>query len=221
MIIVINGGGTTAEHLVVRMLEQEHRITVIEEDLEIVEHLAEVMPRQVTIVQGDGCDSEVQRDAGMTEADLFIAMTGHDETNLVSCELAMANFDVPRCIASINSPQNERIFRLVGIEPVSSTELIARMVEEEAVIGDLRMVFSLREGDIIMAKSTLPQRMREREGIRASRVALPDEVRLIAVIREETVEMIAPDTYLMPGETVVAVMKSDAEGAFKTAIKRL
>lgn len=221
MIVVINGGGTTTEHLVVRMLEQRHRVTIMEEDLETVEHLAEVMPRQVTIVQGDGCDSEVQRDAGMAEADLFIAMTGHDETNLVACELAMANFHVPRCIANIGSPKNEKIFRLLGIEPVSSTELIARMVEEEAVIGDMRMVFSLREGDIIMAEGKLPQRMRNREGIRASKITLPKEVRLIAVIRDEAVEMISADTYLMPGETVVAAMKSDAEAAFKATIKRL
>lgn len=221
MIIVINGGGTTSEHLAVRMLEQRHRVTIIEQDLETVERLAEIMPRQVVIVQGDGCDLEVQRDAGMGDADLFVAMTGRDETNLVACELAMATFHVPRCIANVSSPKNEKIFRLVGIEPVSSTELIARLVEEEAVIGDMHMVFSLREGDIVMAEGKVPQRMRNASGITASKLKLPKDVRLIAVVRDDAVEMIDPDTVIMPGETVVAAMKSDAEESFKAAFKRL
>ena len=48
----------------------------------------------------------------------------------VACEIAMTAFNVPRCIANVNNPKNGRIFHEVGIEPVSSTELIARMVEE-------------------------------------------------------------------------------------------
>ena len=139
MYIVIVGGNMTAEYLISAMRENRHRVTVIEEDLEIVDRLVEVLPTQVTVVHGDGCDSEAQRDAGVGDADLFIALTGHDETNLVACEIASAAFDVPRCIASVRSPKNERIFREVGIEPVSPTDLIARMVEEEAVIGDMRM----------------------------------------------------------------------------------
>ena len=140
MYIVIVGGNMTTEYLVSAMKGNHHRVTVIEEDLETVERLVEVLPRRVTVVYGDGCDSEAQRDAGVGDADLFIALTGHDETNLVACEIAMAAFDVPRCIASVRSPKNERIFREVGIEPVSSTGLIARMIEEEAVIGDMSMV---------------------------------------------------------------------------------
>ena len=221
MYIVIAGGSMTAEFLVADMHAKRHRVTIIEEDLETVDHLTEVLPKYVTVVQGDGCDSEIQRDAGMADADLFIALTGHDETNLVACEIATTAFDVPRCIASIRSPKNERIFREVGIEPVSSTGLIARMVEEEAVIGDMRMVFSLREGDITMVETKMPAKMKHADGVLVSEIPMPRQANFIAVVRDDDFEMINPDTRLMPGETVIAAAKADAEQEFLHVIRHL
>ncbi|MGN0959617.1 MAG: NAD-binding protein, partial [Coriobacteriales bacterium] len=58
MYIVIVGGNMTTEYLVSAMKGNHHRVTVIEEDLETVERLVEVLPRRVTVVYGDGCDSE-------------------------------------------------------------------------------------------------------------------------------------------------------------------
>ena len=134
MLIVISGGSTTAEFLISSMLHKGHRIVVIEEDREQIEHLSEALPPQVLIVEGDGCDSTVQLDAGVDDADLFVALMGHDDTNLVACEIAMTNFRVPRCIATVNSPKNERIFKEVGIEPVSSTKIIGRMIDEKVCL---------------------------------------------------------------------------------------
>lgn len=221
MYIVISGGNLTAEYLISTMHNMHHHFAVIEKDPEVVERLVAVLPRKVSVVQGDGCSPEIQHDAGMADADLFIALAGHDETNLVACEIAMATFDVPRCIASVRSPKNERIFKEVGIEPVSSTSLIARMVEEEAVIGDMRMVFSLREGDITMVETVMPARMRNANGVRVSSISLPRQANFIAVVRDGDFEMINPDTVLMPGETVIAAAKADAEEEFLRVIKRL
>lgn len=221
MYIVILGGSMTAEFLISAMQAQRHRVTVIERDVETIDRLSAVLPSKVMVVAGDGCDPEIQRDAGVADADLFIALTGHDETNLVACEIAMVTFDVPRCISSVRSPKNERIFREVGIEPVSSTNLIARMVEEEAVIGDLRMVFSLREGDITMVETKMPARMKHRDGIQVSSIPLPRQANFIAVVRDDDFVMINPDTVLLPGETVIAAAKADAEEEFLHVIKRL
>ena len=221
MFIVISGGSTTAEFLISMMLEQNHRITVIEEERETIEHLAEALPPEVLVIEGDGTDSAVQLDAGVDDADLFIALMGHDETNLVACEIAMTAFNVPRCIASVNSPKNGRIFREVGIEPVSSTELIARIVEEEATVGDMRMVFSLREGDIVMVETKLPTKMKHHDGVRVADIPFTHDTQLIAVIRDDNFTMIVGDTILHPGETIIAATKSSSEDEFRNTIRRL
>ena len=121
----------------------------------------------------------------------------------------------------MRSPKNERIFREVGIEPVSSTGLIARMIEEEAVIGDMRMVFSLREGDITMVETKIPTRARHKDGIQVADIPLPRQANFIAVVRDGDFEMINPDTVLRPGETVIAAAKADAEEEFLRVIKHL
>lgn len=221
MFIVISGGSTTAEYLISMMLEQNHRITIIEEDRETIDHLADTLPPEVLIIEGDGTDSAVQLDAGVDDADLFVALMGHDETNLVACEIAMTAFNVPRCIANVNNPKNGRIFHEVGIEPVSSTELIARMVEEEAIVGDMRMVFSLREGDIVMVETKLPAKMRHHNGVRVTDIPFSHDTQLIAVIRDDEFVMITGDTVLYPGETIIAATKSDAEEEFRNIIRHL
>ncbi len=221
MLIVTSGGSTTAEFLISMMLDQNHRIVVIEEDHEVIEHLSMVLPAQVMLIEGDGCEFETQLDAGVDEADLFVALMGHDDKNLVACELAMTNFDVPRCIASVNSPKNLQIFKAIGIEPVSSTEIIARMVEEEATTRDMRMVFGLREGDIIMVETRLSERMRHKDGIVVKEMGLSRNVQLIAVVRDGDFVMIDGKTRLMPGEKVIAAVKSSAEKEFRELMRKL
>ena len=221
MLIVISGGSVTAEYLITMMLEQNHRIVVIEEDRETLEHLADVLPPSVLIVEGDGTDSSVQLDAGVDEADLFVALMGHDDTNLVACEIAMAAYNVPRCIANVNSPKNIRIFREVGIEPVSSTEIIAQMVEEEAVLGDMRMVFSLREGNIGITRAQVSRSLSSKDGIRVADVPLDDNARLIAVERDGDSVMVTPETALFAGETVIAAVKSGHEDSFRAVMRQL
>ena len=87
------------------------------------------------VIHGDGCDSKYQEDAGIRRADVFVATTGQDDDNLVSCEIAQRVFNVPRCIARVNNPKNLRIFREVGIESVSSTTLIANLIEARDAAG--------------------------------------------------------------------------------------
>lgn len=221
MFIVISGGSTTAEYLISMMLNQNHRITIIEEDRETADHLADVLPSDILIIEGDGTDPAIQLDAGTDDADLFIALMGHDETNLVACEIASTAHNVPRCIASVNNPENNRIFREVGIEPVSSTELIARMVEGEALAGDMRMLFSLNDSNIVLIETKLPAEMHHKEGVRVSEIPFLSNTKLIAAKHDGQYDMISDDTVLHPEEKILAATESDAEEQFREIIKHL
>ena len=59
---------------------------------------------------GDGCDSDFQEDAGIRKADVFVAVTGRDDDNLVACEIATRVFSVNRCIARVNNPKTVESF---------------------------------------------------------------------------------------------------------------
>ena len=221
MQIVISGGSSIAEYLVPSILSDGHSITIIESEKETFDHLAEVLPQEVMLVEGDGCDTDTQLDAGVDRADLFIALMGHDETNYVACQMAMKNCEVDRCIAVLNNPKNEPLFRKASIEPISSTVLIEKMIKQESTLGDIRMIFYSQEGDIIMIETRLPKKMRHRDKIMVGDITLERSARILAVVRDGDFYMVNNKTVLRPGDRIVAAVKADAEDYFREIIQRL
>ena len=157
MYIVIAGGGKIGSYLAGIMLKSGNEVAVIEQRLATADRLSVQLTGPYLVIHGDGCDSRYQEDAGIRQADVFVATTGQDDSNLVSCEIAQRVFRVPRCIARVNNPKNERIFREVGIECVSSTTLIANLIEEEALLGSVSVVSSLTHGNVALAEVMVPR----------------------------------------------------------------
>ena len=153
MYVVINGGGKIGAYLANVLLKSGNEVAVIEQNRRTADRLSVELTGRYLIIHGDGCDSKFQEDAGIRHADVFVATTGQDDSNLVSCEIAQRVFSVPRCIARVNSPKNMRIFHEVGIESVSSTTLIANMIEEEALMGSVSVVSSLTHGNVRSPRS--------------------------------------------------------------------
>ena len=218
MYVVINGGGKVASYLARTLLERGQAVAIIEKRGEIVEKLVAELPGSPLIIQGDGCDAAFQEDAGAGRADVFVAATGDDDDNLVSCQLAKIAFGVPRTISRVNNPKNERIFNALGIEAISSTTIISRMIEEEATIGDLRTLISLRQGNMAIVEIELPT---DRCVVCNKAVAdldLPTECVLVALVRGEDAITVHGDTELQPGDVVIAFTKVEHEAALKRAL---
>jgi trk system potassium uptake protein len=156
MYIVINGGGKVGSYLARTMVDSGHDVALIEKRAEIVEKLVSELPGRVLVIHGDGCDATFQEDAGVGRAEVFVAATGDDDDNLVACQLAKVAFGVPRAIARVNNPKNEHIFNALGIEAISSTTIISRMIEEEATVGDIRTLIALRKGNMAIVEIELP-----------------------------------------------------------------
>ena len=133
MYIVITGGGKVGEYLATVLLRSGNEVVVIEQDVKVADRLSMILTGRYMIIRGDGCDSRFQEDAGIRKADVFVAATGKDDNNLVACEIASRIYNVPRCIARVNAPKNQRIFRALDIESISSTEMIANLIEEETL----------------------------------------------------------------------------------------
>ncbi|MHB9004546.1 MAG: potassium channel family protein [Coriobacteriia bacterium] len=219
MYILINGGGKVASYLARTMLDAGHEVALIEKRIEIVEKLSAELSAKALIIHGDGCDASYQEDAGASHADVFVASTGDDDDNLVACQLAKMAFGVPRAIARVNNPKNERIFNALGIEAISSTTIISRMIEEEATVGDIRTLIALRRGNMAIVEVELPTDRCVVCDKEVSSLNLPDDCILVALIRgEEDVITVHGDTLLQPGDTVIAFTNMDRERALKKAL---
>lgn len=218
MYIVVNGGGKIGSYLARQLADAGNDVAVIEKRPEVVDKLSDELPERALIVLGDGCDATYQEDAGAARADVFAAVTGDDDDNLVSCQLAKVAFGVPRTISRVNNPKNERIFNALGIEAISSTTIISRMIEEEATIGDIRTLTALRKGDMAIVEIELPTDRCVVCGKAVSSLDLPIECILIALIRGDDVVTVHGDTAFEPGDVVIAFTKVEHERALKKAL---
>jgi trk system potassium uptake protein TrkA len=103
MNIVILGAGRVGESVAESLASEANDITVIDTD---PARLALLQDRlDLKGVAGNGIQPSVLRDAGIADADLFIACAQMDESNLVACKVARQLFNVPTTIARLRSPE--------------------------------------------------------------------------------------------------------------------
>ncbi|MDR2109536.1 MAG: TrkA family potassium uptake protein [Coriobacteriales bacterium] len=225
MQIIINGGGKIGEYLASHLTSGGHQVAIIEIDRRKLQRLADKLPQRVLLILGDGCDPASLVDAGAAHADIFVATTGADDVNLVSCELAAVAHNISRTIARVNNPKNERIFRRLGIETVSSTTVIARLIEMETTQGAVHAVMSLSQGDLEITEVPIPRALvgAAEQGKRVADIAgaLPRDSLLVAVGEGSSLEIVNGDTVLHPGDVLLTVSKAGLADQIRDALTDL
>lgn len=223
MYVVIAGGGKIGSYLASTLLKSGNEVAVIEQKLATADRLSMSLEGRYLVIQGDGCDSRYQEDAGIRGADVFVSTTGQDDSNLVSCEIAQRVFHVPRCIARVNNPKNLRIFREVGIECVSSTTLIANLIEEEALLGSVSVVSSLTHGNVALAEVVVPRmrRFSNEDGVLIEEIPLPANALIAAVANGSDVEVASAETLLFPGDKAIVIADEDVLDDVRQAFRSL
>jgi len=216
MYVIVVGAGKVGYHLTRTLLSEGHEVTLIEKDSVHAAELASDFGE--AIVPGDGCEVRVMQDVGMNRADIVVAVTGHDEDNLVVCQMAQRQFSVPRQIARVNNPKNEPIFHLLGVtETVASTRIIYSLIEQEVESGESLLLTALKRGKIVItavdvtAESPGAKRM-------VKDIHLAGDCVLAAIIRDDHILLPSGTTQLEPGDTVIAVLSPDDQQVLREAL---
>jgi len=134
MRVVVVGYGRVGRRAVAQLLERGHEVTLI--DKEAVRLRGAVDFPNVKLVQGDGTDVDVQRQAGVEHADLFLALPREDNVNLMAAQVARLIFQVPRAIARVYEPSHRDVTddgQLITVCPTLYTvDAIMQRVDEWA-----------------------------------------------------------------------------------------
>lgn len=220
MYFVIGGGGKVGEMVARQLLAGGHEVAVIEEREERCVVLSQILQGRVLIIQGNCTDADALRSAGIEDADYLVALTGQDDSNLAVCEISRTIFKVPRTVARVNNPRNARIFAKLGIQVVSSTTVIARMIEQEIDSSTSRAVLSLQHGEFAMIEVEIPNSssLRADGGRRVSELELPPSTVLVAVSRGDDFDTVNGRTILQPGDKVLLCTKSSQEDNARRAL---
>lgn len=209
MYAIILGCGRTGLNLAKELLEQGHEVTVLEKDRNRSDQANELLG-QISVV-GDGCQQQVLKSVGLHRAEVFIALSGTDEDNLISCQLAKHVFEVPKTIALINNPNNEELFRILGVDVrISSTSLILQHIEEElsaAVVHMQALGSSARE----LVSITIPPDA-SAIGKRLSDINMPAESLVSLIVTKEGNTRFPDEIFeLQPNDQALVVTTPEKE----------
>jgi trk system potassium uptake protein len=222
MKIMIIGGGSVGRHMAGQLTAAGHEAVIIDNDASVVDRRSknDELPG-VTWVHGDGCAVDVLSNAGALGCDVFTAVTGDDEDNLVASLLAKQEFGVQRVIARVNNPRNEWLFtEMWGVDiAVSTPHLLTSLVEEAVTVGSLVRLLSLQRGRANLLEVTLAANS-PACGKTLAECNLPREAAVVAVIRDGHVIVPAPNTVLHENDETVVLMTGnvDNEGALQRAL---
>lgn len=211
MRMVIMGGGKAGWNLARILLERKHTVTLIEKNRARCAKLADDL--DAAIYPGDGTNVTVLEAAGTQDADCFMAVTGIDQDNLVAAQLARDHFRAKKVIARVSDPRNIDTFRVLGIDNiVSSTEILTKMIEQEADMAHMHLIASLNQGKAGVCSMTLPPDT-VLNGVALKDVKFPDGTLVISLIREGVLTIPNGSTVLRRGDELVAVSEEKSQKA--------
>jgi trk system potassium uptake protein len=215
MFVFIAGGGRTGAQLAMQLLDQNHQVRLVEHRRELLALLHHEIPTEV-IYEGIATDPGVLKQAGLEKANVLVACTNDDATNLVLCYLARTMFNTKRTIARINNPRDAWLFdqNFHVDETINNADVMAHLIQEEMSLGDMMTLLKLRRGRYAVVEEKVPAGAKA-IGKQIKDLGLPDQCIVAAIIRHGQITLPRGTSTLEEGDEVLAV--TDAEGAKELA----
>lgn len=217
MYIMVIGGGQLGYYLAKGLLGEGHEVLVIEKDAAICEKISREMGS--VCLRGDGCETTTLERTGTARADMFIAVTGDDEDNLIACQVAKHKFKVLHTIARVRNPRNEKLFRKLGIDvTISSTRIILEHIEREVPSHRLSHLLTIQDRGLDILEIKVPENSGA-VGKTLGELALPEECILSLVIRPGNKPLV-PDaaTTIEAQDQIIAVAPAGCEEALRATL---
>lgn len=152
MYIIIVGCGRMGSTIAKALANDDNDVVVIDHDEKNLNNLGVVFNGQR--IKGNEIDKDVLIEAGINQADVFLALTPNDNINILSAKIAKDIFKVKRVIGRVNDIEKQSIYRQLEIECISLISLGANMLRErlrEDVSEDLAIV----NEEIVITKVTI------------------------------------------------------------------
>lgn len=102
MRIVVIGAGAVGRYLARRLTDEGHDLVIVDNDPEKVRHARDGL--DVIAIEGNGAAIPVLEQAGISEADVLVAVAHGDEVNLMACLIASRR-GVPIKVARVSHPE--------------------------------------------------------------------------------------------------------------------
>jgi len=209
MRVAIAGAGNVGRSIATELLGNGHEVLLIEREPRAMK--VDSVPTAEWLL-ADACELDTLVTARLQTCDVVVAATGDDKVNLVVSLLAKTEFGVDRVVAKVNHPKNEWLFNESwGVDvSVSSPRLLAAVVEEAVSVGDLVRLLTFQKGNANLVELTLAEDA-PLVGQLVGSVPWPNDVALVAILREGRVIVPTPDAALEGGDELLLVATTEVE----------
>jgi trk system potassium uptake protein TrkA len=151
------GCGRVGSQLSIELLEGGHTVSVVDKN-----------PRafwryppggMAKTIVGLGFDRDVLEEAGIKEAEAFVAVSSGDNSNIVSARVALEHYHVPRVIARIYDPRRAEIYQKLNIPTVATTVWGVRQIQLMLLHDRQEVRESMGGGEILRVRVPVPRHM--------------------------------------------------------------
>jgi len=209
MRIIIVGNSKEVYHLSRLFISKGYSITIInrkkEECVWLSRHL------KALVIFGDGSDPQILEEVGTSKADAILAITSNDQDNLAICQLGSLRFNVPRTLALVNDPENESIFKKLGITAISTTRILSSLIEQSTDFEEITNLTPVGEGKINVTEITL-SKTSSVIGRSLQEINLPESSLIASILRGDKVIIPRGGTVLEKGDRLVVITLPDNHG---------
>jgi len=217
MYIVIAGAGRLGLILGKKLKEDKHQVCFIDKNETLCNKLAGEL-KDILIIRGDATYPDILQEAKIEKADVCVSATSTDEDNTIVCYLAKELFGVKRTVARVNDPKHIPLYKYMEVDnPVDSTSIIARVVEEEASFTDVMSLLSIKKGRLSIVRVDIPQTSPVANKALKDISLLHNSV-LVSILRGPDIIIPYGSTVILPGDEIIAAALIDIE---KELIKAL
>lgn len=207
MYIIIAGMGRVGSALAKSLSGKGHDLVLLDTDKKVCEDIASEI--DALVINGDCTRIKTLESAGIDDTDMFIAVTGKQEINLMSTLIAK-NYNVQKTIARVNEPEYKGVFESLGIGVVVSPELVAanyieKLIDRPGVV-DLTIV---GRGDAEILELIIPPKSRIANK-KIMDLEKNQDYLIIAIYEGEELKIPDGKTELKPHDRILVLAKTEA-----------
>lgn len=207
--VTIAGGGTSGLVLARTLEDKNFNVTLVEPNAEQCEYLSERL-QHTTIIRGDVTRLGFMQEERIGSSDVFIALMGNDEDNLMACLLAKGQ-GVKQTVARTNRPDYASLVQKMGVDlALSPRHIMADRIMALVLGGRIKAISLMEEGKVeaieFLAEQKAP--FMGRPLMEVGKL-LPDGVLICAIVRHGHVIVPGGQDEIRLGDTVIVVGMSE------------
>ena len=207
--IMLIGGSRIAFYLSKMLLSSGSNVILIESDSNICHRFADAMPG-VSAFCGDGTNQELLREAGLSDQDAFVSLTGMDEQNLLLAYHARLQH-VSQVIAKINRDEMVRMAEQMGLESVvSPKDVVVNVVLryaralESSKGSSIENLYQLMDGKA-EALEFVVRSAASFTDVPLKNLHLKKNILIAGILRDRKAIIPTGDDVILPGDRVVVI----------------